>query len=526
MRRLAFVLAACFALCVSACGAVHQQTPTGENYYSLGQQAFATHDYRGSAIYFQKLIDQYPFSPYAEDAELKIGLSEYQMKHYAEAIASLGDFEKMHPTSKQIELASYYLAMSHFDQIGRPDQDQSNTELALQQFEIIERRYPETGFSALAHQQISVCREMLARHQLLIGDFYYKRANFRAAESRLAELMQKWPDTPVGDEALYQLGTTLQKEGKKYSAAQAFTAVVLHYPGTIYASKAKYELKKLHQPVDTEDDPLRLVLTESGFGDTDQVTVRQGGDTALASAADSGAYPPLPLLKAPPPPASDADAPSSIAPTGRTPAADPPSSISSSAAAPGAAGSGATASGATSAGAAASGGAASGDAGDSVSGAGALPATTSSAAGKAAPEAVVGAVKAAALKPATLNKVRLSSADPPLSVIFDLTGTVPFESQLQNGSGSSTLTIRLKETKPASRLATHLVFDRSIFRDCDIQTDAGETTVTVNTSPVSRFAVIPLNAPPRLLVTFTPEERQPAATNVPTDQNANSSSIN
>ena len=506
MRRLVFVLAACIALCVSACGAVHQQTPTGENYYSLGQQAFATHDYRGSAIYFQKLIDQYPFSPYAEDAELKIGLSEYQMKHYAEAIASLGDFEKMHPTSKQIELASYYLAMSHFDQIGRPDQDQSNTELALQQFEIIERRYPETGFAALAHQQISVCREMLARHQLLIGDFYYKRANFRAAESRLAELMQKWPDTPVGDEALYQLGTTLEKEGKKYSAAQAFTAVVLHYPGTIYASKAKYELKKLHQPVDTEEDPLRLVLTESGFSDTDQVMVRQGGDTTLASAADSGAYPPLPLLKAPPPPASDADAPSSTAPTGGKPVADPPSSISSRAAAPGTA--------------------ASGDAGDSVSGAGALLATTSSAAGKAAPEAVIGAVKTAALKPATLNKVRLSSADPPLSVIFDLTGTVPFESQLQNGSGSSTLTIRLKETKPASRLATHLVFDRSIFRDCDIQTDAGETTVTVNTSPVSRFAVIPLNAPPRLLVTFTPEERQPAATNVPTDQNANSSSIN
>ena len=328
MRRLVFVLAAGLALCASAC-AVHQQTPTGENYYSLGQQAFAQHDYKGSAIYFQKLIDQYPFSPYAEDAELKIGLSQYQDKRYAEAISSLGDFEKMHPTSKQIELASYYLAMAHYDQIGRPDQDQSNTEQALQQFEIIERRYPETGFAALAHQQISVCREMLARHQLLIGDFYYKKANFRAAESRLAELMQKWPDTPVGDEALYQLGTTLEKEGKKYSAAQAFTAVVLHYPGTTYASKAQRELKKLHQPVDTEEDPLHLVLTESGFGDTDQVRVRQGDETAVASAGD---YPPLPILKAPPA-TSDAGAPQGS--TVPDPAPDAPpvparSSISSS----------------------------------------------------------------------------------------------------------------------------------------------------------------------------------------------------
>jgi outer membrane protein assembly factor BamD len=489
MRRSAFLLAVCLALCVSAC-AVHQQTPTGQNYYSLGQQAFATHDYKGASIYFQKLIDQYPFSPYAEDAELKIGLSEYQQKHYAEAISSLGDFEKMHPTSKQIELASYYLAMAHYDQIGRPDQDQSNTEQALQQFEIIERRYPETGFAALAHQQISVCREMLARHQLLIGDFYYKRANFRAAESRLAELMQKWPDTPVGDEALYQLGTTLEKEGKKYSAAQAFTAVVLHYPGTMYASKAKYELKKLHQPVDTEEDPLHLVLTESGFSDTDDVKVRQGDETALAS-ADPNAYPPLPILKAPPsPPASPDAAPagsnartapsSPVASTDGSSAASPRSSIS-----PGAA--------------------------------------TASTAAPAASEAAIGAVKATKRTgPATLDRVRLSSADPPLSVIFDLTGAVPFESQLQNGSNSSTLTIHLKETKLARGVPTHMTFDRSIFHDCDIQADPDGTTVTVNTSPVSRFAVVPLNAPPRLLVTFTPEEQQPAGASEPGVDTGNS----
>jgi len=493
MRCLALLLAACLALCVSAC-AVHQQTPTGENYYSLGQQAFATHDYRGSSIYFQKLIDQYPFSPYAEDAELKIGLSEYQQKHYAEAISSLSDFEKMHPTSKEIELASYYLAMAHYDQIGRPDQDQSNTEQALQQFEIIERRYPETGFAALAHQQISVCREMLARHQLLIGDFYYKRANFRAAESRLAELMQKWPDTPVGDEALYQLGTTLEKEGKKYSAAQAFTAVVLHYPGTMYASKAKYELKKLHQPVDTEEDPLHLVLTESGFSDTDDVKVRQGDETALAS-ADPNAYPPLPILKAPPPrPAS----PDPAAPAGSTDAAAPASSSTAVASTDGASA-------------------------PSLRSSISPGAAEAGAAAPASPEAAIGAVKTAGRTgPATLNKVRLSSADPPLSVIFDLTGAVPFESQLQNGSSSSTLTIHLKETKLAHGLATHMTFDRSIFHDCDIQTDADGTTVTVNTSPVSRFAVVPLNAPPRLLVTFTPEEQGPAGAGAPGSDSGNS----
>ena len=506
MRRLSFVLALGLALCVPACG-VHQQTPTGENYYLLGQQAFANHDYRGSATYFQRLIDQYPFSPYAEDAELKIGLSQYQLKYYAQAISSLGDFEKMHPTSKQIELASYYLAMAHFDQIGRPDQDQSHTEQALQQFEIIERRYPETGFAALAHQQIAVCREMLARHQLLIGDFYYKRANFRAAESRLAELMQKWPDTPVGDEALYQLGTTLEKEGKKYSAAQAFTAVVLHYPGTTYASKAKYQLKKLHQPIDTEEDPLHLVLAESGWSDTDnEVKVRQGDETTLASADNS--YPPIPILKAPPSqqaPASDPD------PSG-SPANSP--AASNDAAAP-------TSPPATAPVVASTTGAAMDGTGARAIGAGV--AGEGGAASAGSPGSPV--KMAARTGPATLSRVRLSSADPPLSVIFDLTGPVAYENQLQDASGSSTLTIHLKETKPASTVPTHMVFDRSIFHDCDIQHDSGGTTVTVTTTPVSRFAVVPLNAPPRLLVTFTPEGQQPGTGGAPamdTDSSGNS----
>jgi hypothetical protein len=225
------------------------------------------------------------------------------------------------------------------------------------------------------------------------------------------------------------------------------------------------------------------VLTESGFSDTDDVKVRQGDETALAS-ADPNAYPPLPILKAPPPPPASPDADASAG------SSAPGGPVAST---------------------------------DGASAASAPSSISSGAAGAAAPAAAVGATKTAEpTGPATLNRVRLSSADPPLSVIFDLTGPVAFDNQLQGGSSSSTLTIRLKETKLAHGLATHMTFDRSIFHDCDIQTDAEGTTVTVNTSPVSRFAVVPLNAPPRLLVTFTPEEQQPAGASEPGSDSGNS----
>jgi hypothetical protein len=49
------------------------------------------------------------------------------------------------------------------------------------------------------------------------------------------------------------------------------------------------------------------------------------------------------------------------------------------------------------------------------------------------------------------------------------------------------------------------VFDKSIFKDCSISSSSSGTTVTLNTQPVAHFAVVPLDAPPRLLMTFTPQ---------------------
>lgn len=426
MKQALAIVLSC-ALLLAGCSI--RKPPNGEDYHAQGELMFEQHNYNAAIESYQRLIDQYPFSPYAEDAELKIAMAFYQMQEYTEAINALNDFQRMHPTNKNLDLASYYLAMSYYDQMHRPDQDQSNTESALEQFQLIERRFPESSFAQLAHERISVLREVLARNQLIVGDYYFRRANFRAAESRLAELMQKYPDTPVAAQALFELGATLEKEGKKYSAAQAFSAVQRHFPATDYAKQAGRKLSRLKQPIDTEEDPLKLVLAESGFGEFDHdqqtgVVVRQR--SALAAAGDSTAYGTdgLPVLDRP----------------------------------------------------------------------------------------AVKAADRAAAAPLTLRTIRLASSDPPLSVIFDVSGPVKHKEHLESGPGYSALKVYLEKVAPDSKLEHHLIFDRSIFKDCDIKSDSGGTTVTVNTVPVERFAIIPLEEPPRLLVTFTPRNGESSET--------------
>jgi hypothetical protein len=107
--------------------------------------------------------------------------------------------------------------------------------------------------------------------------------------------------------------------------------------------------------------------------------------------------------------------------------------------------------------------------------------------------------------PATLKTIRLSSNDPPLSVILELSGPVSFDKNLESSSDGSTATVMLKDVTPDVALQPHLVFDKSIFKDCSISSTKAGTTVTLNMQPVAHFAVVPLEAPPRLLMTFTPQ---------------------
>jgi hypothetical protein len=107
--------------------------------------------------------------------------------------------------------------------------------------------------------------------------------------------------------------------------------------------------------------------------------------------------------------------------------------------------------------------------------------------------------------PATLKTIRLSSNEPPLSVIFELTGPVSFDKDLESNPAGSTATVVLKDVKPDVALQQHLVFDKSIFKDCQVSSDSSGTTVTLNMQPIAHFAVVPLESPPRLLVTFTPQ---------------------
>jgi outer membrane protein assembly factor BamD len=234
-------------------------------YWTLGNQAMEARSYDLAIDQFQKLMEEYPFSGYAEEAQLKIAYAQYLSERYAEAIASFQDFQRMHPTSPNLPFAEYYLAMSYVKQMGAKDRDQSASAQAHAHLQAVIDRYPESPFAERARRELRECRERLADHELSIAGFYLHWGNPQGAESRLLYVLRTYPDTDKASEALYRFGQAFRRRGDLVRAAMAFAAIQERYPKSPYAAEARTELERLvAKGVTAPAEPLAALVETLG----------------------------------------------------------------------------------------------------------------------------------------------------------------------------------------------------------------------------------------------------------------------
>ena len=115
---------------------------TADQYYTDGQSAFAEENYEVAIRSYKDLLDQYPFDPHAEEAEITIAESHFKKKQYAEAIAAFNDFQRMHPMSPALAKVYYLLGKSYEKQMTTPDRDQTAADNAQGWYRKTDRAYP------------------------------------------------------------------------------------------------------------------------------------------------------------------------------------------------------------------------------------------------------------------------------------------------------------------------------------------------------------------------------------------------
>jgi outer membrane protein assembly factor BamD len=109
MLLRALLVATVAAAVLGGCAGKKPVLPA-DQLWAEGNASFDDEAYDYAIQKYKALLDQYPFDPNAEEAELKIAQAYYAADRYPEAIAAYGNFERMHPTSQFLPSTEYHRA--------------------------------------------------------------------------------------------------------------------------------------------------------------------------------------------------------------------------------------------------------------------------------------------------------------------------------------------------------------------------------------------------------------------------------
>jgi len=187
---------------------------------------------------FQAIIDNYPYSEYEIEAQLKIADAYFDDERYEEALSYYRDFSDLHPQNPRVPYTVLRSALCHYNQIKSINRDQTATKEALRFLEILSTRYPfeeETREGEVILQQL---RTRLAQNVIEIGDFYMHRDQYQSAATRYRSVIDLYPGLGHDAEALYKLGVCYEHMKRVDEALRLYHVVLENFRNSNHAIEA------------------------------------------------------------------------------------------------------------------------------------------------------------------------------------------------------------------------------------------------------------------------------------------------
>ncbi len=202
-----------------------------EELYNAAAAALDDGDYNEATTLFEEVERQHPYSQWATRAELMAAFASYRDQRYDEAVLALDRFIELHPGNKDIDYALYLRALCFYEQISDVARDQAMTEEALDAFNILIRRFPDSEYTRDAILKRDLAQDHLAGKEMEIGRYYLTRGQVNAAINRFRTVVTDYQTTTHVPEALHRLVEAYLTLGLKGEATRVAAVMGHNYPG-------------------------------------------------------------------------------------------------------------------------------------------------------------------------------------------------------------------------------------------------------------------------------------------------------
>lgn len=183
--------------------------------------------YTLAAKSFDEVERQHPYSKWATKSQVMAAYAYYLKGDYDDAIVAVNRFIDLHPGNKEAPYAWYLKGLSYYEQISDVARDQRMSEGALEAFENLVRRFPDSNYARDARLKIDLAHDHLAGKDMDVGRYYLRAGHHLAAIGRFRRVIEVWGTTTHVPEALHRLTESYLALG--VVAEARFTASVLRH---------------------------------------------------------------------------------------------------------------------------------------------------------------------------------------------------------------------------------------------------------------------------------------------------------
>lgn len=204
---------------------------TAKQLYTEGSKLLAKDEYSSSAKRFEAMESMYPFSAYAEKAQMSLLYAYYKNEDYPLAAASAERFIHLYPRAKNVDYAYYIKAMSNFQQnrgtfakflpMDESWRDSGTQAEAYSDFATLIQRFPDSQYKTNALQRMIYLRNMFAQRELNTAQYYYDHGRYVAAVERANYCIKNYAQAPSSQAALSIMYFANRKLGLKAAADDA-----------------------------------------------------------------------------------------------------------------------------------------------------------------------------------------------------------------------------------------------------------------------------------------------------------------
>lgn len=180
---------------------------------------------------FGRLIAQYPYGPFTEQALMEQAYAQYKAGKHEDAISTIDRFIRTYPTHRNIAYLYYLRGLSNMARntvfMARAfNLDTSTRDLAAPQqayadFNTVATRYPNSRYTGDARQRMVFLRNEFARFELNSGLYYLRRGAWVSAADRATYLLETYPQSAYQNDAVALLGEAYTRLGSTVLAADA-----------------------------------------------------------------------------------------------------------------------------------------------------------------------------------------------------------------------------------------------------------------------------------------------------------------